>query len=796
MAKNKFFSKSAICAAKSVLFGLIVTGVGLLIVSCAASAPKISEAVRYAPSMDAVSGLNDKLLWIMSHAETGGEYVVMLDSDEGALTEGGNLTFNKKSGIANVAITIKSTGGSRTIFSAHFRVGSGVTLILDSNITLQGPPMENGDGTAPSNNEVVLVVSGGTFVMNEGSAIIGNTNNYGYGIHGDYGIHGGGVHVRSGGAFYMNGGTISGNKCIAGKSLINLVVYAKAADKMLANVLAAAAGTKCSGCDKKPEYPISRGGGVYVSGLSGKSYSPGIFVKTGGTITGYDSDQENGNVVTDGGWPIHGLGSAALPYTVSLTGGHAIYFGSSNFDIAYKIVNTTVSPDECFEFRDGIYKETQCKKPKEPITVASAAAEPDNAAPDEIPEEAAEPVEAAPAQEALPSSESEAEPPSSSQSVQPADSAQEAASAQSAHAAAPVHTAAAAAPAQPAPHTAEEARRIQPVEEVEIPLQQLRGEPDIAAYVFGAKDSALNKAVAARLIVALMNSGQYQALEDYSEFFDHAVKEQKKSGHASLSAGQIKGLGERFGVEYVCVAEIIPVFGEYRVFAYIMRVKTAQIAAKGASDIPLKALEDLTAASEQIVESMFKKAEKPQPPVTAAPPPAPQPLPERSYGPPAQCPPCKETVREEEVEAARKRKSKIGFTAGYGFSGDARVLQFGGVLIQPISKEVVSFAAEANFRMGEWNSNFDGYSETISYYGANVPVLFRFEKSVFFMETGVFADALSVKNAAAPNDILITDIGAVLGGGLAFNKGHTQYFYKFNYGMTYYSHVFGIRQLF
>jgi len=794
MAKSRFFYKAAAVAAKSVLFGLVVTGMGLLIVSCAGSAPKISEAVRYAPSMDAVSGLNDKLLWILSHAESGGEYAVVLDSDEGGLTGGGNLSFPKKSGITGVTITIKSSGGHRTVSSTHFTIGSGITLILD-NIILRG--QDYSENSLSTNNSVVLVDRGGTFVMNEGSAVVGNTNNFG--------IEGGGVHVRAGGAFHMHGGTISGNKCIAGKQLITSTLMGQA----MADALVGTASNKLSEQNNKasqavgkvlgnaldssmahPRYPVAKGGGVYVSGLGialfGQPDPPGIFVKTGGTITGHDSDPGNGNVVMDGGWPSSGKGSVPAPYTVSNTGGHAVYFGSSK-GTGSKAVNTTMGPNECFEFRDGLYREAQCEAPKETAVAVAAAA------PEEIPDAEEEVAEVVPAQaqEELPSSESEVETPLSAQTVQPADSAQEAEPAQ---AAAPAH--AVAAPAQPAPPSAEEAPHAQLVEEVEIPSQQLRGEPYIAAYVFGAKDSAFSKAVAARLIVALMNSGRYQALEDYSEFFDQAVKEQKKGGHALLSAGQIKGLGERFGAEYVCVAEIAPVFGEYRVFAYIMKVKTAQIAAKGASDIPLKALADLTAASEQIVESMFKKAEKSQPPVAAAAPPAPPP-PERSYGPPTQCPPCRETVREEAaVEAVPPgRRAKTGFTAGYGISGDARLMQLGGVRIQPISREVVSFAAEVNFRMGEWNSNFDGYFETVSYYGANVPLLFKFEKSVFFMETGVFADALSVKNGTA-GDIWITDIGAVLGGGLAFNKGYTQYFYKFNYGMAYYSHVFGIRQLF
>jgi len=352
---------------RGIIFSAAAVALGLLLASCAGTAgPKISEAIRSAPSMDAVSGLNDQLLWIMSHAETGGEYAVMLDSDYGALTDGGNLTFPKNSGITNVTITIKSTGGKRTISPAHFKVGFGVTLILDGDITLKGPPMENGEGTAPSNDGAVYV-GGGTFVMNEGSAIIGNTNNNG--------IRGGGVLVN-GGAFYMNGGIISGNKCIAGKSLINsytLQRVTRSVDKVIGGAFLVATGGKAP-ANADIVYPAANGGGVYV-------YGTGTFVKTGGTITGYDSDPENGNVVIDGGWPGKGIVAAATPYTVKPNGGHAIYFGDpKNFSIPYKVVNTTVGPDECFEFRKGIYEETRCENPKseQPArdTIAAQAPQP------------------------------------------------------------------------------------------------------------------------------------------------------------------------------------------------------------------------------------------------------------------------------------------------------------------------------------------------------------------------------------------------------------------------------------
>jgi hypothetical protein len=107
----------------------------------------------------------------------------------------------------NVNITIKalesigSTGGGECTISlssngSMFTVGSGVTLILDNNITLQGK-----DG---NNTHLVLVSSGGSLEMRTGSRITGNTNTSG--------TNGGGVLVN--GTFTMNGGEISSNEAV------------------------------------------------------------------------------------------------------------------------------------------------------------------------------------------------------------------------------------------------------------------------------------------------------------------------------------------------------------------------------------------------------------------------------------------------------------------------------------------------------------------------------------------------------------------------------------------------------
>jgi len=174
--------------------------------------------------------------WLRANAQSGGEFVIELSGnlslslDEASL----NLPWN----VGDVTLTLRGTGAMRSISLSEngtlFSVGSGLTLVLDSTISLQGRP--------GNNNHLVRVDYGGTLVMNEGSRIAGNTNtasgswNAGGGVRvnsggtfvmyggeisgnasdGEWSHHndGGGVHVSDGGIFDMRGGTISGNRAV------------------------------------------------------------------------------------------------------------------------------------------------------------------------------------------------------------------------------------------------------------------------------------------------------------------------------------------------------------------------------------------------------------------------------------------------------------------------------------------------------------------------------------------------------------------------------------------------------
>lgn len=200
--------------------------------------------------------LVEKFEWLRTNAASNMAYTIALTGDEDIGPQ--TLSYSGKS---NIYIWLTGMGGERIISlsgnGSLFTIGSGVTLILDRNVTLKGHNSNTGS--------LIVINSGGTLEMNTGAKITGNT--------------GGGVYL-SGGKFTMNGGDISGNTVGTGAVMESesfnagggvgvgsdstFTMYGGAIHSNSANDL---------------------GGGVYVD-------SDGIFTMHGGTI--YDNTSEFG----------------------------------------------------------------------------------------------------------------------------------------------------------------------------------------------------------------------------------------------------------------------------------------------------------------------------------------------------------------------------------------------------------------------------------------------------------------------------------------------------------------------
>ncbi|MCL2190661.1 MAG: glycoside hydrolase family 11 protein [Treponema sp.] len=184
-----------------------------------------------------------RLAYLRDHAQSGVTYHIYVPVDE--TLEPHWLDFH------DITIVLRGLGDARTVNLAPWRtgslftVGSGVTLELGGNITLQG---------RVGNTQALVRVDGGTLIMRDGSKITGNIS---------YGWDGGGVNVRSNGTFTMHNGTISYNVAGAGGGV---------------NVSSNGTFAMHNGMIS---YNVAdwNGGGVYVGGT-------GTFIMSGGEITG------------------------------------------------------------------------------------------------------------------------------------------------------------------------------------------------------------------------------------------------------------------------------------------------------------------------------------------------------------------------------------------------------------------------------------------------------------------------------------------------------------------------------
>jgi len=274
--------------------------------------PVYTAPVQTQPAVPAIQGtmvpgssLAEKLAWLQRSADSHNTYILDVNADETIVP----YKFYYE-GAINITIILRGIGGNRTIrLKSHgnmFEVRENITFVLDNNITLQGHSGNTGR---------MIYVNKGTLKMNAGSAIIGNAS--------------GGVY-NSEGTFTMSGGTISNNNAKEGGGVYNLSTFIMSGGTISGNNASDGGGVYSDGRSYKygtftmSDGNISgnnandKGGGVYVrsstfairggiiTGNVAVNYGGGVYgghsgsiKKTGGTITGYNSDPTNGNLVRD-----------------------------------------------------------------------------------------------------------------------------------------------------------------------------------------------------------------------------------------------------------------------------------------------------------------------------------------------------------------------------------------------------------------------------------------------------------------------------------------------------------------
>ena len=214
------------------------------------------------------TSLVDKLAWLQNSASSNGTYVIDVTADESISPH--TLLY---SGKMDISITIRGSGGQRTISlsrsGAMFTISTGVTLVLDRDITLKGVSGNNSAlvGTGTSSSKLI---------MNAGAKITDNTNTSTSGS-------GGGVYIGGGGAFTMDGGEISNNRAVNGGGVY---VYSSFSSSYFNIYGGTVSGNTATG----------DGGGVYVYSSYAYYSSSSYFNMHGGTVSGNTATGSGGGV--------------------------------------------------------------------------------------------------------------------------------------------------------------------------------------------------------------------------------------------------------------------------------------------------------------------------------------------------------------------------------------------------------------------------------------------------------------------------------------------------------------------
>ncbi|MDR0331029.1 MAG: hypothetical protein LBH93_04915 [Chitinispirillales bacterium] len=133
--------------------------------------------------------------------------------------------------------------------------------------------------------------------------------------------------------------------------------------------------------------------------------------------------------------------------------------------------------------------------------------------------------------------------------------------------------------------------------------------PKIAVHVTGGKTPGENKALGARIAYALINSGRYDMIERSGVFSDRAAQEAVKQGGGAVGDEQINRLGRQAGADFVCIGEILEVFGAHQISVRIMNVESVEVLASGLASGSLKTAVDFAALADRVVAILLGAAQ-------------------------------------------------------------------------------------------------------------------------------------------------------------------------------------------
>ena len=125
-------------------------------------------------------------------------------------------------------------------------------------------------------------------------------------------------------------------------------------------------------------------------------------------------------------------------------------------------------------------------------------------------------------------------------------------------------------------------------------------------------DNTTKSIIGGELVNAIVKTKKYQAVERTADFLKQITKEQGYQRSGNVDDGQISALGKQFGVEYVCVANVMPFNDKVYIQARLIDVETATVMAIARETASISDIDEIMASSEVVANALINPNEEPR----------------------------------------------------------------------------------------------------------------------------------------------------------------------------------------
>lgn len=130
----------------------------------------------------------------------------------------------------------------------------------------------------------------------------------------------------------------------------------------------------------------------------------------------------------------------------------------------------------------------------------------------------------------------------------------------------------------------------------------------VAVYVTSSDskvDDAMKQIVGGELVAAIVKTNRYRAVERTADFLHQISTEQGYQHSGNVDDQQISALGKQFGVEYVCVASIMPYKDTYYLQARMIDVETVTVLGIAREVSPLSNIDEIVKAAGKVAQKLI-----------------------------------------------------------------------------------------------------------------------------------------------------------------------------------------------